>query len=178
MAVATNFKKAASTVAKRKTLAVGPCKIVRPKKWYQAKGTQELPKWAEKIIKKELRGILTTVYVAWSVTTTGRGGGRAYANKYSRVEEAWVGPAITMRNNTKHCMERQMALLIHEVCHLRVGLSHNHDEVFTAEVIRMYRRYGILEWVHEKAWEYKSIHQAIGKALARSASAKKAKVEA
>jgi hypothetical protein len=168
MSIGTNFKKAAAVVARRKQLCREPVKIVRPKSWHQAKGTVPLPKWAEQIIKRELKGIQKAVYVAWSETPAGRGSGRAYGNKYSRVEGRWVGPALTMRNNVKDPLEQQKALTIHEVCHLKVGLTHSHDEVFTAEVIRMYRKYGLLEWVDANSWEYPSINKAIKKALARS----------
>jgi len=59
-------------------------------------------------------------------------------------------------------------IVLHEIAHFNVGIHHKHDAVFIKEVIRLYRKYGLLEKVATKElYEYPTVVKACAKSFNR-----------
>jgi hypothetical protein len=130
------------------------------------------PEWAIKLIQKECK--VRSLTFVWHNASRKASSGRAYSNfcKQTYGDRTWVGPTLTITAGTDE--EGQKHVLLHEIAHFNVGIGHKHDAVFIAEVIRLYRKYDLLEATATgKHWEYPTVAKACVKAWNRTVAARK-----
>lgn len=152
------------------------CLVVEPPRWMSSKQSK-LPDWARSvaesaltvpsctIIWNERKGSVTSGVAQWDKIITN------YGERYrlpGRVITCTVGPTA--------CMNARMALLLHEIAHHNVGVSAMHTERWQREVVRLYRKHGILEWVHTRDWaSYACEKDAVARAVCRANAARSSK---
>lgn len=167
---------AASSAAKDFAEKVNPgqCLIVQPPTWTTSRHSK-LPDWARDIAQAELKKAYCTLI--WNERSKATTSGVASWGKvltqhgdHYRIE----GPVITCTVGTDQPMEAQKALLLHEIAHHNVGLHCDHGPTWQKEVVRLYRKYGLLEWVATSGWPvYACEKKAVATALLRSRAAKR-----
>jgi hypothetical protein len=66
------------------------------------------------------------------------------------------------------CERYRLYVLLHEIAHVNVGVSHDHDKVWQAEAIRLYRKYKLLdEGLAGRWYGYECERKALAAAIAR-----------
>lgn len=127
--------------------------------WLLAVLEQELKRSCRLTLQKKSRG--TTSGTAWSDTF---------------LEADWVsyyGARIHLSINAQEDSRWTLFVALHEVAHINVGVHHQHDKIWLAEAMRLYKKYDLVAWLPE-AFEngyhtYRCEKEAILKAYRRKA---------
>lgn len=143
------------------------------------------PDWAKAIAREECSAkTLTLVWNKQGASKAWHGGKSYRANYVSGVAHAWgkrvsvwgdvcriTGPVITINAGAATSALYQLSVLLHEIAHINVGAGHDHDKVWQKEVVRLYRKYDLLQKVLDGEWYgYECERKAVETALNRSRS--------
>ena len=127
--------------------------------WLLAVLEQELKESCRLTLQKKSRG--TTSGTAWSYTFL-------MADCIS-----YYGARIHLSINAQEDSRWTLFVALHEIAHINVGAHHQHDNIWLAEAMRLYKKYDLVAWLAE-AFEqgyntYSSEQKAILKAHSRKA---------
>lgn len=149
------------------------CKVSDPPFWVKSSKT---PDWAKAIAADCCKAKGLTLI--WHKASTGYVSGTAWSHgkcvqnygESTRIN----GPVIVMNVGKRAYSKQPLQVLLHEIAHINVGAGHGHDKVFLKEVVRLYRKYEMLQEIHDHCYvHYACERKAIMAALKRSDAAKK-----
>jgi len=158
-----------------------PLHLQPSSQWAKARrnGTTKLntwnkePEWAIKLIEKECKARELT-FIWHNVSKRKCSTGMAYSCfvKTTYGERTWIGQTLTISAGSDELSQKQV--LLHEIAHFNAGIQNMHNEKFIKEVIRLYRKHGLLEKVATgELHEYATVAKACAKAWGRSKKAQK-----
>lgn len=152
----------------------GRCLIVQPPTWTTSRHSK-LPEWARDIAQAEIKKAFCTLI--WNERSKATTSGVASWGKILTQQgehHRILGPVITCTVGTDQPMEAQKALLLHEIAHHNAGLHNDHNAIWQKEAVRLYRKYGLLEWIATSGWPvYACEKKAVATALQRCQAAKR-----
>jgi len=130
----------------------------------------EAPLWLLAVMEQELKvNCRLTLQKRSRGTTTGTAWSRTVLEADPDYQSARIHLSISSEEDSRFTL----FVALHEIAHVNVGAHHQHDNIWLAEAMRLYKKYDLVAWLAE-AFEqgyntYSSEKKAILKANRRKA---------
>ena len=141
-----------SEAAARAALAETREKVRAPLSNWEVPGYRPVPEWALEIARKEIKD--GPVILIWNhrrgIHTTGVAYNPGWTF-YAHGARYPVGRAIRIREGRDASHDETLFVLLHEIAHLNAGPTAKHGPAFVREAMRLYRKYGLVEYAAKHA---------------------------